>query len=167
MDVPVFDSTSDYDGGWMQYYCNGDVLHSGPQSGPANGSATGMMQVIASLHVGATIGGFNPVVEGSVCSGDGIKGDQLYNLAVGTAIYGLCVSDSESILLQHGATADQIEKDAIAKYKYGKTGGKYWDRSALPNFVKLDNTGGVEYADSVLAIKSAAPWNSNLDCPCD
>lgn len=160
-----YDHYSDYNGGWLQFYCSGGVVHSGPQAGP-HGNATGMMMIIPSQHVGTSYPGYDPVILGSECSGDGIAGDQLYNLGVGYQYYLRCTTNATDIYPE-GITDEQIEKDALAKYKEGIGIGKYWDRNDLANGVFTRIGGfGADYADDVLAMKAAAPWEGALICPC-
>lgn len=67
-----------------------------------------------------------------------------------------------------GITDEQIELDALAKYKEGIGIGKYWDREELANgnFERIEGF-GADYADAVLDVKESAPWDDNLNCPCD
>lgn len=148
---------------WRQFTCARQVLK--------NGNATGMMQIIPSQWPD----GFNSEVQrniesGDLCSGTGYHGNQAYNRQLGEDIFQLRMTQSLNIIGQYSPTAEQLLKEAAAKY-YGGNEVAYWNRNELRNNTPpewIPNTGAhVTHANSVWGHRQAQTWNAHLNCPCD
>lgn len=115
-----------------------------------------------------------------------IRGDQLRNLAIGTAIFNMyraiAAEELNASYPDNPPSEAQITREAVYKYNNGQP-KKYWNRDRLNSdggFVYPDDPetptineqdeyykGGNAYVGPVYAVLSAAPWTDLLTCPCD
>lgn len=152
--------------GWKQFNCNLTVVMNSEGS-----SATGLMQIMASTWVGENYGPFQPIIAGDICTLDGIRGNELYNLHVGEEIFLQAsldaLDDLNSFLNDPEHPAPEYALLLEAWCRYHAQSSRYWNETQLAHGLwQRISSSHSNYADNVKPLYISKPWLTYPACAC-